>query len=135
MADVLEPLNSLERRLAEAQQGTLPLRTFLDTLVYSPGYILLDRAAEDARSLDEIHPLVVTGGDETPMLALFTSAERAERSRRGSERHPHVKRVSTAWVLKGLQRGVGLVVNPGWKLGFELPPDDVQRLLLEINVP
>jgi hypothetical protein len=39
------------------------------------------------------------------------------------------------WLLKGVQAGVGIVINPGSSAGLEMPPSGVLELKADVNTP
>ncbi len=69
-----EPLNDLEERLLQAQDGTLTASQFLDGLLTSTAFVLLDKAIGEDGAWDEsISPLVLTSEGGEPMFAVFTA--------------------------------------------------------------
>gem|GEM_PF-5594873 len=64
-----EPLNDLEVRLLQAQDGTLTAAQFLDGLLTSTAFVLLDKAIGEDGAWDEsISPLVLTSESGEPMF-------------------------------------------------------------------
>ena len=76
----------------------------------------------------EKKPLTICGPEGEPLLVVFSSGRRAAAI---MERHNGYKAAVTlpAWqVISGLPANRGIVVNPGWTVGFTVPPDLLQKL-------
>lgn len=124
-----EPLNDLEVRLLQAQDGTLTAAQFLDGLLTSTAFVLLDKAIGEDGAWDEsISPLVLTSESGEPMFAVFTAPERAGLWHEQLPQFAHAMPIAVHALLTGIGDGVGLVLNPGLDVGMEMIPDAVAQL-------
>lgn len=108
-----EPLNDLEVRLLQAQDGTLTAAQFLDGLLTSTAFVLLDKAIGEDGAWDEsISPLVLTSENGEAMFAVFTAPERAGLWHEQLPQFAHAMPIAVHALLAGIGDGVGLVLNP-----------------------
>ncbi|MDZ4048422.1 MAG: SseB family protein [Pseudoxanthomonas sp.] len=123
------PANELENTLLLAQQGQGSTPDFLNSFVNSQVFVLLDKDLGPEGQWDpSINLCVLTNAAGGPVVAVFTAPERAIP---WSERLPqfqHGLLVSPTWLMQGLGPTVGIVVNPGHKVGVELSPDAIQQM-------
>ena len=68
--------------------------------------------------------------DGVMMLAIFT-----DKSRIGAyvERAPYCVSMKAIDVMRRLPPGVGIVVNPGFKLGFDISPEGIKEVLRDFG--
>jgi hypothetical protein len=124
-----EPTNELETQMVSVQKGELEQQDFLTHLVNSKAIVMLDQPPRLSGEWDnDIHPLVVGSPNGFPVLAVFSSVERSAVSKEKAPGHPYAMEAPFAWMLRGIQPGVGLVMNPGSAFGFEIPPDSLSSL-------
>lgn len=87
---------------------------------------------EEPRQGSRIQICVVSDGPDTgqPMVAVFTSRERAEDfvSQHEGERYPG--EVSGLWAILATAPGAGLLINPNQPAGFRIAPE-LAKLLRE----
>lgn len=123
------PLNDLELRLMQAQDGTLAAPEFLDSLLADQVFVLLDKAVEADGEWDEsINPLVLTSESNEPMFAIFSAVERATPWSEQLPQFENALQVEMRWLLTAMSDGVGIVLNPGFDIGMEMIPDAVVQL-------
>ncbi|SDS16106.1 SseB family protein [Microterricola viridarii] len=120
------PATPLERAIARAQQGSVSPATLLWTLSASE-IILLGTTAPSAGALPAA-PFLLEDGTKT-LLALFTHEERALPFR---EAHPAAAPVLGMTVLTRLPEGLGIIVNPGSRLGCEIPAASISEFVGEL---
>ncbi len=126
------PLNALETALQGLREGTTGSDVFFAQLLESPVFLLLDRELGEPESPDpEALPLVLNNAQQAPVLALFTAAERAIPISLELPAYAHGAWVSLRWVLSIMRPGLGLVLNPGCRVGLELPVATVASLQAE----
>lgn len=124
-----EPLNDLEVRLVQAQDGTLQAPEFLDSLLSDQVFVLLDKPVGPDADWDEsINPLVLTSEADEPMFAVFSAIERAGMWSDQLPQFENALQVDVRWLLGAISDGVGLVLNPGFDIGMEMIPDAVVQL-------
>jgi len=64
------------------------------------------------------------------MLALFTDKIRIGTY---AERAPYCVSMKAIDVMRRIPPGIGIVVNPGFKLGFEISPDGIRDVLRDFG--
>jgi hypothetical protein len=67
-------------------------------------------------------------------LATFSSIARAQAAVSKNPAYPYAVAVDTCWFLQRAYENVGFALNPGWPLGFELPPEGLQQFLYRFGV-
>jgi hypothetical protein len=115
----------LERVIARAQQGSLDLATVLWTLAASDLVIINDGPPDGGFPAQ---PLVV-GRDGENFLAVFTHRDLAAPSLMGERVVVHVPALE---VLRRLPGGIGLVINPGYALGLEVPAPGLRAFTQDV---
>lgn len=118
MTDDMQPRNELEKQLLAAQEDRISsddlLKILMDSQVFMP--------------VQDEKPLVLAAEDETPVLVLFSSPERAKSFIKdfpgfeGSILEPFT------WVLENMGSGYGIALNPGSELGVDMEPETVADL-------
>jgi hypothetical protein len=125
---IFEPINDLERALLQAQEGHISIPALLDIFLSSQFFVLLDKEIPPEGWDNSISLMVLNGSGGDPMLAVFTAPLR---SSGWPKQHPQFAfglLVDFKWLLRGTMPGSGMVVNPGWKVGLEIPPWGLQKL-------
>jgi SseB protein N-terminal domain len=120
-------VNDLEGLLIEAQTGRLHMPDFLRQFVQSR--IVVPSASEVTAGWQGFHPLVFKK-QGVEMLACFTAHERI-----GSavEKMPYYLEIRAAEFLKSLQPNVGVVINPGHSVSFDISPEGLARIRAEFT--
>lgn len=123
------PLNELEARLLQAQEGKLKTGDFLDWMLGQKIFVLLDKEIPEGGQWDDsITPLVLTNELDEPMFAVFSATERALVWSEQAPVFENALHLDFRWLLGGIADGVGIVLNPGFDVGMELTPDSVTQL-------
>lgn len=125
MAEVAETV--LERAIVAVQRRALDCPAMLWTFVASTLYIAsaVEPAAGD---LGGVQPLVAQR-DGRDLLAVFTTPGRTAGF---ASTHPLVVAQDGLLLLRSSPKDVGVVVNPGGEIGFEMQSDGIARFLSEI---
>jgi hypothetical protein len=142
MVDFDQPTNELERALAgvcDAGEDTdgKARREVLRCLALYPVVIILNQPVTVNSPLDmRGEPAFVSNGEDMdqPMLALFSSVERAQRhvDEQGLDaRYP--TEVPGPRALLAVSDGVGVRINPNQELGFVILPSLAERLRDDIK--
>ncbi len=133
--ELFEPRNDLERQLAELHQGTLAEAAFLAALAEAEVFMPVqdDEMVMGIQRSSQAKPLVVAAEDGTPVLLVFTSPERAKPVLSQFEGFGGGLLTEFKWVLERMEAGVGVSINPGWELGYDIEPDAVSHLCGELN--
>ena len=115
-----EPLPGIETALAAAMAGQLGMGDFLREFAEA-GVIVV--------SSGELTEPMTISSDGVPLVVVFTARDRANSWR---DRAPHSAVVLGRRVFEALDPDTGLVVNPGFGLGFEMQPGGVPTILAEL---
>lgn len=126
------PRNDLERQLQAAQTGEMSPEDFMQELLAAQLFMpVLDDSGgiQGFQKTDQAQPLVVQGEDDVPVLILFTSPERAKGF---VEEFPGYEKggilVDVTWILERVGGGMGMIINPGWEVGIDMPAEMVEHL-------
>jgi hypothetical protein len=123
------PVNDLEARLLQTQEGALSPSDFLDSLLNEKIFVLLDKEIPEGGEWDDtITPLVLTNDANEPMFAVFSAPERAVAWSEQVPAFENALHLDFRWLLGGIADGVGIVLNPGFDVGMEMIPDAVTQL-------
>jgi hypothetical protein len=124
------PQSPLEQALLDAQEERLSQDAFLEQFMNAPVVILADRPVSEAGEWHpETRPLLLGTPKGWPALAVFSHPDRIEAlPAELREGHAHLLGATAGWVLQGTGTNLGLVMNPGSPVGFELPPTELARL-------
>ncbi|SEO88724.1 SseB family protein [Aquisalimonas asiatica] len=123
-----EPLNDLEQDLLAAHTGEMDTVEFMQRMAESQVALLVDQEFAESQHPEGVQPLVLQGDDGEGLLAVFTAPARGYPV---TEEHPEFAfsvEVSFAWAVHSTWDGMGVVVNPGWAVGFTVPPDAVRGM-------
>jgi hypothetical protein len=121
------PHPGIEAALDAAMSGQLPLKDFL--LAFADAPVIVVSASDVAADPSQLRPLLFTPADVS-LMSVFTARDRANRWK---EQAPFSTTLLGRQVFEGLQEGVGVVVNPGFGLGFELHPAGIPAILEDLQ--
>lgn len=124
------PATVLERAIARGQQGSADPTTVLWVLAADTVVILHEGALPENEFPPR--PMTVTNGKDQ-FLAVFTHQDFTAELAEGRE----VVLVPALELLRRIPPSVGLVVNPGAKLGLEVPSEGIRgfaQMLMETEV-
>ena len=120
------PATTLERAIARAQASTLPAATVLWTLAASELIVVNSGPAKEGAMPPDP---VLLHNDTGTFLALFSHDDFA--SSYLTDGRVAVPVIGLQ-LLRRLPDGVGIVMNPGSRLGFEVPGDGVQAFVTDL---
>ncbi|MGG5170749.1 SseB family protein [Pseudarthrobacter sp. J1738] len=118
------PQNPLEEQLAlGGSPDSNPVDLILaflnnEVFILSPEY-----SEEEAEATA---PLILTNADQQPVLAVFSHPDRAHEQ--FLEAAPKILGTSGAAIVQNLTGEVGLVINPGHPMGFEIGPEGLESI-------
>lgn len=119
----LEPTNSLEIALREAQIGKVSMPDLLRLIVAADLFIVsVEVVSMGAQGL---HPLIFDRAG-VPMAAVFTAFARTETN---NLKIKSVVKMKGANIFRNIPPGYGIVINPGFDTGLELLPDGIQNVV------
>ena len=123
------PANPLEEALLGAQQDEASQNAFIVMLMDSEVGVMLDKPLLADGSWDpDASPMVLDRPNGFPALAVFTAPMRAIAAGIHSNTYQYGKALPFRALLGGVQPALGLVVNPGSLVGFDMKPGDVAEL-------
>lgn len=123
------PANPLEVALLGSQQDEASQNAFITLLMESEVGVLLDKPLLTDGAWDpEAAPMVLDRPGGFPALAVFTSPGRAVAAGVHSNTYQNGKALPFRTLLRGAQPSLGLVVNPGSLVGFDMKPEQVAAL-------
>jgi hypothetical protein len=121
------PLAGIETVLDEAMSGRLSMQDFLVRFAEAP--IIVVSAQDAAVDRGQLQPMLFSPNDVT-VMAVFTARDRANA---WSAEAPFSVTLTGLEVFEGLGEGIGLVVNPGSGLGFEMDPEGVPAIVAHLR--
>lgn len=118
--------NDLEKKLIEVANGHLSQHDFLELFLKSMIYVPVIQVI---KSYGTEFKLLFHNRDSDALAVAFTSGSRVTSVRDATD---HCLAMEGAKFLKSLKETDGIVVNPGFVVGFELLPHDVRRIVSDI---
>ncbi len=125
------PRNPLEEQLLAAQEGRIDSDELLQTLMTSQVFMPVQDEKAPVANIQRstrAQPLVLSGEDDTPILVLFSSPERARPFLQDYPGFAGGILEPFQWVLENMGSGYGIALNPGSELGFDMEPETVADL-------
>ena len=130
-----EARNELEAKILDAQEGRITSDDLLKILMGSQVFMPVQDEKAPVLNIQRsarAQALVLSAEDGTPILALFSSPERAKPF---LEKYPGFTGgilESFKWVLQNMGSGYGIALNPESEVGFDMEPEIVQGLIQQL---
>lgn len=121
------PKNNFETKLTQVQQGLGSMPDLLKSLLVAE--VVVPSAAEVMDDGSGFQPLLFPKG-EVQMLACFSSKELVGDF---AEMAPYCLVMQGKDVLLRLPSNYGLVLNPGQKIGFDISPEGIAKIVSEFT--
>jgi hypothetical protein len=118
----LVPEGDLEVAIASVQRGVKSIHDVIELFLRSQVFVASATSVSDVG--EGLIPLLFDRDNET-MLAAFCTPERALKF---GDLTPFGVLMYGSDLVKWMDDGYGLVVNPGWEIGFEVPVAGVRKL-------
>ena len=122
------PVNDLERELVLAQTGKSPVPAFIARLVTDQVFVAINREIPATGDMTGVVPLLLKSAAGLTMLAVFTAPERAAPMVGQFPEYAYGPLASFGWLLRFCTPQTGVVINPGWSVGIEIPADGVRQI-------
>jgi hypothetical protein len=125
------PEESFEELLARPSEDFESRRTLLRAFIYARVHVLTDREVRPGTNdLYEARMTLVSDGpnSEQPMLAVFSSEERARAFQESTGGEPHRTEIDAVFALVCTPEKAGIIVNPNQTPNFRLAPELVAML-------
>ena len=129
MTERFTPVNELEELLLTHSNTPANLGVFLQRLMVSKVVVLVRQESEGRN-----YPMRIAGADGPPVLALFTSAERATVWAERYDEYRTAVVVEARWALLQIETDCGVAINPGHPVGFEVSAEGLPKLLRDFGV-
>ena len=130
MHESFDARNELEEKLMAAQEGQISSADFMqylmDTQVFMPVKDSIGIGGFSASN--KAVPLTLRSEDNTEVLILFTSPDRAKDFVNEFPGYEGGLLAEFSWVLDRTGSGIGISINPNWPVGFDLEPEMVRQL-------
>ena len=130
-----EARNELEAKILDAQEGRITSDDLLKTLMGSQVFMpVQDEKAPvlNVQRSTRAQPLVLSAEEDTPILVLFSSPERAKPFLQDYPGFTGGILESFKWVLENMGSGYGIMLNPESEVGFDMEPETVQDLIQQL---
>jgi len=119
------PTNELETVLADAMNGRTQFTDFLAVLLRSTVYV--SSGAEIHADGSGFQPLLFDR-EAGKLMAVFTARERVKSFK---DKAPYCLTMTGQQLVERVPNDLGIVLNPGSAVGFELPAEGVQKIRQE----
>jgi len=123
MVEKLIPENELEELLVKTQEKQIDFREFMDSFLKAD--LFVPSGAEVMSDGTGMTPLLFNKND-VQMMGVFTSLSRVNLFK---DKTPYCLSMKGSELLALMPPEDGLVVNPGFDKGFDLPPSGIEKLL------
>jgi hypothetical protein len=120
------PGNDLEKKLTRIGRGKTTFLKGFNFLLNSLVIVLMKPSGNGEPSKNG--PLTLRGPEGKPLLAMFSSPERAFEVLKHHKAYTAVVNMPGWQVVSALPADRGLVVNPGWPVGFTVMPEELQKM-------
>jgi hypothetical protein len=131
---IFNPVNDLERALVSAQVGQTPVGSFMARLIHDQVFVATNHEIPATGDLTDIVPLLLKSTTGQAMLAVFTAPERATPMVAHFPEYSWGLLTSFSWLLKRCTSQTGVVINPGWSVGIEIPADGVRQMQRDFSL-
>lgn len=136
MSEQFEPVNVLEFFLLQAQRGRAPTSDFLDHLLVSQVVVLIDEdPGPSGVSEKGISPMILSKASGSQFMAMFTAIERVGHWPEQLPQFKFLLGTTFQWLLQGMSKNLGIVLNPGNSVGAELTPATLADIRLRLPPP
>lgn len=130
-----DPHNPVEERLVAVHRGEAEPEDFVMQLLAEQLFMPVRDEKNDIAGFQRstrAEPLVIEDEDGERVLVLFTSPERAKPF---VEHFPDFKGgllTEFSWLLRRLDGGIPIALNPGWEIGMDFDADTVAQLMASL---
>lgn len=118
----LNPSNAIEVALGRAQRGEMNIKEFISLLLQSPLYVPSLREIGDKG--EGLQPVVFERNSDR-FLTVFSGLDRAKVL---ADTAPFCISMSGAQLLQRVPTGFGIVINPRFDIGLEIPSFGIQDI-------
>ncbi len=129
------PHNDLEQELLAVHNGERDIADFVLHLIGQQVFMPV-RDEKDAiqgfQRSTQAQPLVVADEDGEQVLVLFTSPERAKPIVADFPDYSGGLLTEFSWLLRRMDGGFHIALNPGWEIGLDFDADTVAQLIAEL---
>jgi SseB protein N-terminal domain len=118
----------LEALVVAVATGSRQRSDLVEALLTAKVAVLLNRGLEWGALSSEAKPLTLNSPEGFPILATFSSVEKAGPWVKNEPAYGHALYTTFSWALGIMPADFGIGLNPGYKWSFLIPPVEVQSL-------
>lgn len=130
-----ETRNELETKILDAQKGRITSDDLLQIVMGSQVFMPVQDEIAPVHNIQRsarAQASVLTAEDGTPILALFSSPERAKPFLENFPGFTSGILESFKWVPQNMGSGYGIALNPESDVGFDMEPEIVEGLIQQL---
>lgn len=120
--------NTLEELIVRVADEPELRPQVIAALLESRVAIPLDRGLENGALPPDFKPLTLNAQQGFPVLAVFTTRDRAKPWIEQQPVFQHLLMAGFEWAVRITRPPFGIAVNPGYKYAFALPPAEVEAI-------
>ena len=130
MQESFETRNEVEEKLVSAQEEQLSSEALMEYMMGAQLFMPVKDSIgiEDFTSSDKAVPLMLKTKDNIEVLILFTSPDRSKGFLQEFPGYDGGLLAEFKWVLERTGTGIGVSINPDWRVGLDLEPEMIQPL-------
>lgn len=130
MQESFETRNEVEEKLLSAQEEQLSSEALMEYMMGAQLFMPVKDSIgiEDFTSSDKAVPLMLKTKDNIEVLILFTSPDRSKGFLQEFPGYDGGLLAEFKWVLERTGTGIGVSINPDWRVGLDLEPEMIQPL-------
>ena len=130
-----EPQDEFERALVETREGRAPVHELIGRLLSTRVCVLLNKEIPESGVWPPgTSPLLVGREGGAEYVAVFSNLARAGHVATQVPSHSYCLVVSASWLVASMSPELGLALNPGFPVAFEMPPDLLEGVRREIEL-
>ena len=118
----------LEALIVAVATGSRQRSDLVEALFTAKVAVLFNRGLEGGVLSSEARPLTLNSPEGFPILATFSSVEKAGPWVKNEPAYCHALYTDFSWALSTVPAEFGIGLNPGYKWSFLIPPVEVQSL-------
>jgi hypothetical protein len=121
--------DSLETMIVRATEEPGLRQDLIAALLTSRIAVPLDKGLENGELAADFKPLTLNSPQGFPVLAVFTTPDKATPWIKQQPEYGHVLVTGFEWALNITQPPFGIAVNPGYKYSLLLSPEEIATLV------
>lgn len=123
MTELFLPENDLEKLLIQAQKSEMKFSDFVEVFLKTD--VFIPSGTEVLKDGSGMTPLIFSENDKN-IIGIFTSLSRASLFK---DKTPFCLSMKGIELFQRIPDGFGVVVNPGYDKGFDLPAEGIKNII------